>query len=545
MTLLSILLLFLSSRPLAAETSSCDLEGLKEKLSQLEKQENEIRKKFIPLEKSLLGIIGKYPVEGKRWEEFELESLRKKILDHLYDGKVEEKFRELDQPFTNLQYETVVFSTLLSDCLDKIINADAFCAQWPSQKLKVSELGERFIPFRKTMYRVRILLNDPQYTIQHDLTGTGPYGRSQKANLAQKISTVIDNSTFGLIQTVLGAGHVIVLGVMRPVQGKSFQFDTFSDEVSDVGQLILDTESFGKGSYSLGAIQVGKAKDMTNHEAGHAVASALLGPLYLPTVGISYLTEGHEDSFLERWADMEARAPGFFNTNSTQIGLGKATINGESVPVLVLKVSLEERQLDKRKGLEIDRAYEWLETELLLPMVQHQKEIPPMIEVNLLKKKLNLDLKYSTLQTTERYGHVENNPGLNEIHVRALDYSANYGLKLNLVDKVKIVPRIGVGVSAGTQSKSFAASLSVNAGLDMKLWNYATMTLQYEKEWFSNGREREAYLGHLHNDLRNPFGKIGFIQYIDFGIQAKSETWKENNQKSKIDQLTGTLGLRF
>ncbi len=39
------------------------------------------------------------------------------------------------------------------------------------------------------------------------------------------------------------------------------------------------------------------------HEGGHSVQSAILGPLYFPSIGLSYLISGFYVDKMEVWAD--------------------------------------------------------------------------------------------------------------------------------------------------------------------------------------------------------------------------------------------------
>jgi hypothetical protein len=396
-------------------------------------------------------------------------------------------------------------------------------------------------------------------------TAEGPYGEAKNANLAQKIVHVLDNSTVGAIQTVLGASHILVFGILNPIRGKKFGVDTYNSKKSEISQLVVKTNAINAGAYSLGLFQVGDAHH--DHEAGHSVASAALGPLYLPMVGLSYMIEGHWDSFFEAWADMEGDPEGYLNTTSAQIGLGRTEFNGEQADVVVMKFKIEQRQVQREENVESDKVLQWVNTKVIVPMLRKQggDEKPFLVEVDLLRKRLNLvvdnidiyligdqGLKINIL-TEQRYLSIENNPVLNRIHVKALDWSTQIGLQYNLSNKLFITPRLGVGLGAGGFSQGgslfgkydLAASISVLASLEINIMKYATISGQAQREWFTNGMSKTTYTGQVHNEFRDPFKKIGFIQYLDFSAGHKTETWQTPTFESRWSQWNTTLGLRF
>lgn len=410
-----------------------------------------------------------------------------------------------------------------------------------------------------------------------DGQGTGPYKRESKANLAQRIIHVLDNATVGGVQTVLGAGHILVFGILNPIIKKKFALSTHHNSKSEVDQIIVEMDNLYSGNYSLGLFQIGDYKGNFNHEGGHSVASAALGPVYLPMVAFSYLAERgrSNNGIMEIWADMEANPSPYLNTMSAQVGLGGAVLDGEHVPVVVFKFALEQRQLQSSKDvIETDKIFSWINTKVVVPFLIKDTplaESPVLVEFDLLRKKLNLiidnipvyleadqSLRHS-IQTEQVYGHIENNPSLKRIHIRALEWSFKYGLQYNLGNTLQVTPRVGLGLGLGAMSEvgndyrnfSFqdkyrpVFNFKFNVGIDIKFKEYATLTGEYEREYFTNGLVRSTWNAQLHNDLRNPFNKIGFIQYFDWGTGFRSDTYELNGQKNQYDQWNAVLGVRF
>lgn len=290
---------------------------------------------------------------------------------------------------------------------------------------------------------------------------TGPYERSNKANLAQKIIHVLDNSTVSAIQTVLGAGHIVVFGILNPINDEDFGLGIHTSD-DEVVQVIVKTDAFKASAYSLGLFQVGD--DAHDHEGGHSVASAALGPLYLPTVALSYLLEGHKSRVMERWADLPPTE--YLNTASVQVGLGTTEFQGQTANVIVMKFNIEQRQGQESLTLNSDKVFQWVNTTIVTPLLKnnYHSDLPLLVEFDLVKKRLNLIIDNvdiylqgdqeirNNLLTEQRYLQIESIPALRNVHIRALDWSTQYGLQYNLGDFMSITPRVGMGLSIGAFS---------------------------------------------------------------------------------------------
>lgn len=114
--------------------------------------------------------------------------------------------------------------------------------------------------------------------------------------------TWLGNLTLGLINTIIGA--FAVLGVVIYRLGKDGKAPSF--KMSSTGeQIVMLDNPYSPGyDFSLGIFQIGGGQDWEDrHETGHARQSALLGPFYLPLVGISYASVGEPEGFIEEWAD--------------------------------------------------------------------------------------------------------------------------------------------------------------------------------------------------------------------------------------------------
>jgi hypothetical protein len=120
-----------------------------------------------------------------------------------------------------------------------------------------------------------------------------------------KLLAVISNLTWGLCNSVVGLGVIFWAMIASPfseyVDFPSFTMSEngFQIWVNATGAIIPWM------AFSLGVFVFGSSSEpyAGAHEGGHSFQSAILGPFYLPTVGISYLIQGHYGSFMETWAD--------------------------------------------------------------------------------------------------------------------------------------------------------------------------------------------------------------------------------------------------
>lgn len=137
------------------------------------------------------------------------------------------------------------------------------------------------------------------------------YTPGNKYFLITKVLTIIGNLTWGLANTLIGAGVVLVTMAVSPFS-QYVDFPTFAIAASGM-QIYVDVTGmspFG-GKMSLGLFELDNGSGYyfaSEHEAGHAIQSAILGPLYLPTVLITYALTGVHHGPMEQLADLAAEA---------------------------------------------------------------------------------------------------------------------------------------------------------------------------------------------------------------------------------------------
>jgi len=125
-------------------------------------------------------------------------------------------------------------------------------------------------------------------------------------SVISKILVTISNLTWGLVNSVIGAGVVLTAAIVSPFT-RYVDFPTIKLSASGQ-QLYVDVSGLTPvaGKMSLGIFELDNHSGYyfaSGHEGGHAKQSALLGPLYLPVVVFSYIIQGHSGSFMETWAD--------------------------------------------------------------------------------------------------------------------------------------------------------------------------------------------------------------------------------------------------
>jgi hypothetical protein len=137
------------------------------------------------------------------------------------------------------------------------------------------------------------------------------YTPGSKYFLLTKILTIIGNLTWGLANTIIGAGIVLATMAVSPFT-PYVDFPTFALSSSGM-QIYVDVTGMSPlpGKMSMGLFELDNGTGYhfaSEHEAGHAIQSAILGPLYLPTVLITYLISGFDQGLMEDLAETAAYA---------------------------------------------------------------------------------------------------------------------------------------------------------------------------------------------------------------------------------------------
>lgn len=137
------------------------------------------------------------------------------------------------------------------------------------------------------------------------------YTPGSKYFLLTKILAFIGNLTWGLANTLIGAGIVLATMAVSPFT-PYVDFPTFALSSSGM-QIYVDVTGMGPlpGKLSMGLFELDNGLGYSyasEHEGGHAIQSAILGPLYLPTVLITYLISGFDQGLMEDLADTASYA---------------------------------------------------------------------------------------------------------------------------------------------------------------------------------------------------------------------------------------------
>ncbi|MBI3543754.1 MAG: hypothetical protein HY075_10825, partial [Deltaproteobacteria bacterium] len=105
-----------------------------------------------------------------------------------------------------------------------------------------------------------------------------------------------DHFTYGLINTAIGVPVALTGLVVNSLRG-----DRPRVSIDSTGQQIKLNSNVNGFNYSTGVFHHGDCCDA--HEAGHGKQSAVLGPAYLPLVGMTYLIQGMDVGVVEDWAN--------------------------------------------------------------------------------------------------------------------------------------------------------------------------------------------------------------------------------------------------
>lgn len=384
---------------------------------------------------------------------------------------------------------------------------------------------------------------------------------SSKSNSAKKIIHLVDNATVGAIQTVIGATHIVWYMIFDK---NGPEIEIHNDEKSEVMQIgIENPPPFFSGAYSLGLFQVGGYAH--DHEGGHSVASATLGPLYLPTVGLSYLAEGPFNAFVEGWADLEAHGEGYEVINDFSVSPGSIQVDGESYDVIAFKYSLNEEQKTRGYGLESEKVYKWFNTNIMIPIVNKNADIEsvPVVEFDLLKKELNLivdniylylggdqELRWQ-IKTSQEYLSYDKNSILDIVRTKAASWQASYGLIYNLNDSVKFDANVGVGMAY--ESVKFnsvdkeESGFSVGTKVDFNLSFEENYNLFYEYErWTigSNTSITQEFYGASYSKSK-PLKVLGDKGELTLKLGKKETKYEVDGYQFDEDRIDFGLELKF
>lgn len=136
------------------------------------------------------------------------------------------------------------------------------------------------------------------------------------------VLVIVSNLSWGLINTMVGLGFVITAAIMAPVTHvagagvRAMGYEPLFMEmrmpklkIADSGmQIYADVCGLGyiPSKMSAGLFELDFCTGYTfasDHEAGHAKQSALLGPLYFPAAILSYILNMGHGGYIEDWAD--------------------------------------------------------------------------------------------------------------------------------------------------------------------------------------------------------------------------------------------------
>ncbi len=133
------------------------------------------------------------------------------------------------------------------------------------------------------------------------------YVPGKNYNLVVNVLAWIGNLTWGLVNTMIGASIVVAAMAVSPFT-PYVDFPTL--RISQNGnQIYADVTGINPlglaGKMSMGIFELDNgagASFASEHEGGHAIQSAILGPFYLPTVLTTYLIFGFDQGPMEWWA---------------------------------------------------------------------------------------------------------------------------------------------------------------------------------------------------------------------------------------------------
>lgn len=136
------------------------------------------------------------------------------------------------------------------------------------------------------------------------------------------VLVIVGNLSWGLVNTLVGLGFVITAAIVAPITQvagatvRAFGYEPLFMEMrmprlriaESNMQIYADVCGLGfiPSKMSAGLFELDFCTGYSfasDHEAGHAKQSALLGPLYFPAAILSYILNMGHGGFIEDWAD--------------------------------------------------------------------------------------------------------------------------------------------------------------------------------------------------------------------------------------------------
>ena len=253
--------------------------------------------------------------------------------------------------------------------------------------------------------------------------------------------------------------------------------------------------------------------------------------------------------------------------------------DGQKRNALVFKASIDQTQYNDhhRYGIESHKIISWVNTTIMKPLVDRMNngvEPPVLFEVDLVRKKLdviadNLNIYLggdselrTVIKTDQRYLSLSRDVLQERVHLKLMDWSAEFGFEYNLEDIVKITPHAGVTASAGfwtdkgasrnflqDEKFDFTANAGLKAGLDIEVLDYVTWENEWAKNWYLNGMVHKSFYSGVSNERRNPNKDFGFIHSIELSAGLMNETLQVPTEygldKINSSYLQVGVGIRF
>ena len=215
--------------------------------------------------------------------------------------------------------------------------------------------------------------------------------RKVQANGAHRFFNLLTQLSPWHLQTSVGLPvHLVLYLTNEPFLGRGsgrgmYNFYTASNE--EVFQIGLgrcnpfDGSRYCADAYSLGAFhatnegyeqmteQQKRNSGLLKHELGHAQASSLMGPLYVPLILLSYyITENRGTSMFEGWADLAYHQSGTPLIRSYQLRLGTFTDNNNGEDSNRVGFKIQETRVRENYAALEEKMWEFLNISMNAPI---------------------------------------------------------------------------------------------------------------------------------------------------------------------------------
>ena len=409
--------------------------------------------------------------------------------------------------------------------------------------------------------------------------------RKVKANGAHQTATFITQLAPWSLQTSLGIPlHLLFYGIEDIINGdvlRDGRFNLYTMSQEEVFQIGVGRckPFLGKtncpDNYSLGSYHVSSQEQATkseqarnndktlHHELGHVQASSVMGPLYVPLILVSYyISESHDSSMFEAWADLAKDNRNLPLIRSYQLRLGLFGQNNNDSLHSNVQFQIQDTRVRENVGALEEKIWEFLHISMSAPTNCPSCINIPRVSLyrdrtrfqgrlNRHQSIYNPNLNEPVVQVHASGGNTigeYQNDGMGGHQVTSLSWSGRVGIMYVPTRAFKAYIASGATASITTNwNKTISARTDLNVGynaeMGMIVGDAVEIKALYEQmHGFLNGtstKRKSLTVG------TTPSGEERYRLHLSGGIQSNTVTDENGRVLFDSSTVSGSIGGNF